>query len=118
MIDDLKNRENEYFEFDDSFSCGKLNIFCFFKKENFTFFLPLFVKLPKKETIYWSFFSVVALCFTGAILHFIDSYAQDMDKYETSMTSVGKYHAIYEDMNDNVVYTDAKNQKSALNSSP
>jgi hypothetical protein len=72
-------------------------------KKSSTFFTPLFRKVPQKESIYWIVLLVVVLCSLATILYFVNSYAQDMDKYQASLTSVGRYNSLTEnDMNAKV----------------
>jgi hypothetical protein len=91
----MQNKEGLYFEFDNASDQRWFNgVFSFFKKEKFIFFKPLFEKLPKKESAYWVIVSFVMLCATGIILNFIDSYIKEIDAYQVSLSSVGRYESL------------------------
>lgn len=56
---------------------------------------PLFAKLPKNEATRWIVFSSVSVFFMFSILHFINSFLEDQDKYQTALTSIGRNRAEY-----------------------
>ncbi|MCK9352051.1 MAG: hypothetical protein WCT49_02645 [Candidatus Paceibacterota bacterium] len=93
------NNETPYIEFD-SVPVPKSPIGVFSKENLIIFFRPLFKKLPKKEAAYWTILSFVAFSFMGAIMLFIDSYVKDINDYQSSMSSVGKYHSVYQALED------------------
>jgi hypothetical protein len=45
----------------------------------------------RKEAAYWCIFFAASIFFTGMILRFVDSYEKDMERYQSSLTSVGRY---------------------------
>lgn len=63
------------------------------------FLAPLFAKLPKNEGLRWIIFSFVSVFCTGLILHFINSFVVEQDKYQTVLTSTGRSRAEYNAVN-------------------
>jgi hypothetical protein len=59
------------------------------------FFAPIFAKLPKNEAARWIILSLVSVSSTFMILHFIDSFMEEQDKYQTALTSVGRNRGEY-----------------------
>lgn len=59
------------------------------------FLAPLLEKLPKNESIRWTIFAGVSVFSTFMLLHFIDSFLEEQDRYETVLTSVGRNRVEY-----------------------
>jgi hypothetical protein len=62
-------------------------------------FGPLVTKLDFKQTVMWSVFAGVSVSSMIMILWFIDSFNREQDKYQMTLTSIGRNHAEYNDLN-------------------
>lgn len=63
------------------------------------FLKPLFLNLPKNEAVRWVVFSFVSISFTIMILHFVNAFSEDQEKYQTVLTSVGRNRVEYNALN-------------------
>lgn len=62
------------------------------------FFVPLFVDLRKREIAFWLIFFAVSISSTTMILRFIGSFIDEQDKYEMTLTDIGRHRAEYESL--------------------
>ena len=60
------------------------------------FLAPLFSSLPKSEAIRWAVFSLVSVSSMFTILHFINSFMEEQDRYQTALTDIGRHRSEYE----------------------